>query len=533
MTSIKRFFAEWSTWFPSATASVLIFAFVFAAQLNFVGYYTAHNVQPRSVVGSVDDDAGWNTHKTMITRWYKDNGWALYGPLYFRINHTLQTLFPQIVSPEELSVYERAEQSAQYAIMITSTLSLFGLALLIGWALLESWAERLALAVVLVAAFLADGQWSAFILRAHPDVLFSIAAAAAAFYSLRMLDTGFALAYYRGSAVLWGLATCIKLSISLFLPGLILFVLAPFSFPKVKRALFYGLWMFAAYFVIGFPQTITLDRPVRDLLTQNQFSALGGWDTIARWLHLIFEQAWRPALVIVITGLVLGTNRFDYKARALGRMWAFAVVSTGLLVMRVISTPADHYTLPFVAIMLVLLAASVAALVRGRVAGTLTRVPVFLRASLLLVVFYPITNGYLPATLATELAKQQQCRPEAAAVDRYVRARIKENRIIFVDPYAPFPSDEKNKHVYNEWGISLKTLAARPYDVLILNAKFYGRFTPKEGVSEYVRRDSPDWESKRDAYLLFDGQQRAHLPDGQKWKLVSQDACGFQAWERE
>lgn len=528
---MKRFFAEWNTWFPSKTATLIVFGFILIAQFGYITFYSAGNVGHRSEVGAVDDDGGWNIQKTTITRWYKDNGWSLYGPMYFRINHTLNKLFPTLKNRPGLTPGEAEEMSASLAISITSAVSLFAIAFLLAFILLESWAERLALTVVLSAAILSNELWAEFVIRAHPDLLFAAFAAWAGYFTWRMLHNDFDRVDYRGSAVLWGLATAVKLSIGLFLPGLIFFVLKPFSKPAVKRAAFYALWMFGAYFVIGFPQTVTLDRPVRHVLAQNKFSSPADWPTYVKWFELFADQLWRPALVILVIALFAARRRFSFKPKPLLWMWIFFAVSTFMLVSRKISSPADHYTFPFSAIFWVLLAVTVLPL-SSLFADRLRKGPEFVRAALILLVFWPLTWGYIPESFSAALAKHQRCRPEAREAHEILRKKVEDGHFVFVDPYVPYPTEHKDKKLINEWGLTFENLHRRDFDVIALNRNFDSAFTREPEPTDYTKNDVPDWQPKREFYKVFSGKDEALDQQGRLWKRTYSNECGVDIYER-
>src|SRR5262245_802928 len=115
--------------------------------------YIVQTVDHQAIVAVNDDDASWNIAKTVKTRWWKDNGWVLYGPGYFRLNHTIQYLWGRTADPRNEGDQEIWERTAHHAILTVSLLSVLGIALIIACHLLMPWWQRFLFSFGFVAAF--------------------------------------------------------------------------------------------------------------------------------------------------------------------------------------------------------------------------------------------------------------------------------------------------------------------------------------------------------------------------------------------
>jgi hypothetical protein len=91
---------------------------------NFVTFLSL-NMDLRAVIAARDDDSGWGIAKAVKTRWWKDNGWAHYGPAYFRAAHTLNYFLYRTAGPIGERPHEHWERTAHFSIMVISLFSVF------------------------------------------------------------------------------------------------------------------------------------------------------------------------------------------------------------------------------------------------------------------------------------------------------------------------------------------------------------------------------------------------------------------------
>ena len=126
------------------------------SQLSYVAGLLRESSTHLSIVAAFDDDARLVLDKTLKTRWYKDNGVAGYGPFYFRVTHTLASLFSTSPSSQGQTELQAKEQGAHFALLLLSALSIWALTLLLVSILTSDWVARLTLTLGLFSAFLAN-----------------------------------------------------------------------------------------------------------------------------------------------------------------------------------------------------------------------------------------------------------------------------------------------------------------------------------------------------------------------------------------
>src|SRR5687768_1913278 len=96
MIKLRRFFSFlWQqALFYLPTINFWLLAAALLAQVahhtQLIGDFMDH----RAVIEAHDNDAGEMIRVTEKTRWYNDNGFRYYTPLYFRLAHTLAALAP-------------------------------------------------------------------------------------------------------------------------------------------------------------------------------------------------------------------------------------------------------------------------------------------------------------------------------------------------------------------------------------------------------------------------------------------------------
>src|SRR5262245_58170473 len=108
-----------------------ITGFILLLQVFNLHSYVVHTVDHQAIVTVNDDDAGWNIAKAIKTRWWKDNGWVLYGPAYFRLNHSIHYFWGRTADPRHEGSHAEWERAAHHAILTVSLLSIVGVALVI------------------------------------------------------------------------------------------------------------------------------------------------------------------------------------------------------------------------------------------------------------------------------------------------------------------------------------------------------------------------------------------------------------------
>jgi hypothetical protein len=498
---------------------VLLLVFQYSQISEVLGRTAAHRTQ----VMAFDDDAGMIVDRAVKTRWYKDNGVAGYGPLYFRIAHSVARLLGPATIEAEISETHAVERSHHMVLMTMSLLALFGIAAILAWVLRERLLERLVLISVLLGAFMFSPVWSLFLFRVHPDFLFSFFVLLATWLTFLCLEDE---KYFVLSAVVWGLAASTKLTIVLFGPAFLLLWLPPWTKANGKKTLRYLSWILATYFVVGFPQSVNIGRPISFLLGQGAYSVPMDFDSLLEWLTLTGSQIAIPLLVLLIAAVSFpggGQRRLQLSQPTHRRFLLFVLLSYLLLITRKVTTAHDYYTFPFICTLLLLAVLGV----RGW-RGQWRWAPL---ALLVAAVFWP---RLIPATFFETYSKQRRCRPEALQLEHLLADRLRQGEKIYVDPYVPLNSEEYKGQVGFTWEITwsqIKDLDPRLIVIHLPSAETYFRMDSEPDVQRVISTYNPDWRESQSFYRLFGQQNRVTDPDGGQWRKTWA-ACEWLVWEK-
>lgn len=486
--------------------------------------YLVQNSDHFAIISASDDDAGWAIRKTMRTRWWNDNGWAHYGPVYFRLNHTLQYwLAPAgLESPTEQQ--EKSESAAHFSIMLLSLFSVYLLSLLLVSLLLKDWTLRIISTGLLAAAFLRNPVYSELVLRAHPDHLFALLCTIAGLFTLKFLSDIDAKNNFFRAGIFWGLATATKLSTALMAPGFFALFFPPFRQRSVRKFLLFVGVMFVTYLAIGFPQSFVFDRPIRFLLQQNRFSVAPDFESVESWLNLFWTQLWLPTFVIVGLGLSMRETQLKITHSAAVRMGVFVFISFCLMISRKILSPYAYYTFPLNGLFLLVLVSLIPRLVS-------VRIKTGWAAMALIAVWWWAGQG-MGQSFQGNLEKLTSCRGAAQSAYAKVNELIGEGEKVWSDPYFPIPTRELGKSVEMDWAKSWETMGSGDFGALALNRTFFQRYLPMD-PSDYVKKDVKEWKEAGEFYRSFDGLDHAVSPSGRVLNRIFSDSCGFEIWRIE
>jgi hypothetical protein len=488
---------------------------------NFVSFL-ALNVDHQSVISARDDDSGWGIIKAVRTRWWKDNGWAHYGPGYFRPAHSLQYYLGSTASLANERDHEVWERTAHFSILLISLMSVYAFMLLISSLLTESWAARFSLTALFVALGLSNLTWAEFLLRAHPDHLFALVCALAFWATARWQQKPEDQKFFVGSALLWGLATSVKLSVVLLSPALLLLFFPSFQRDNFKTCGKYIGYIFLGYFLIGFPQTIVLDRPVKFLLSQSQYSVAPDSSSMIEWLYSFVGQSWKILVAILtLTIFMPGPSKF-LRLSKLSWLRLTILVAFPLVVMFFQKTLVStlHYAIPFVVMLFMLVAFSWARVRRFEFRG----------AVFLPLIVMVTTVGTTPTAMTTNLHMLLECRQENRAMYEHMVKWGEEGKKIWVDPYVPYDTRLSRSQQDVSWSKSWREWNEKRFDIIVLNRKFMERFIGSGGVTDYAKVDVPEYEIVREFYLSFKGDAIVG-PDGSAFRKTVSNKCGQEVWE--
>lgn len=488
--------------------------------------YVVRGVDHQAIVAANDDDAAWNIAKTVKTRWWKDNGWVLYGPFYFRINHSIQYLWGRTADPARVSDHEIWEGTAHHAVMTTSLLALVGVSLLVGSAFLPLWWMRFLFAFGLNSAFLSNPSWAEMVTRAHPDHLFAFVLVAALWLTAMMFARPSEDVWRRFSACVWGFSVSVKMTLTLCAPGFLLLFVPPWrERQRWLAGVRYLGWMLLGYFLIGFPQTIVLDRPFRDLAMMNGLNVAPTAVSVRHWFELYFQQLWGPLLVLFLAALCFSRREAWNLRDGWWRLTAFAGLPFLILLTRNMLQPWDHYPIPFIAMLLLVLGFWLTRLRFSFERWQCVRAGGFF--AVVLAVW-----GSTPGTMQIELEKRLHCREEARVVYQQLLKFYDSGERVWVDPYVPYLTTADKQRMEMSWEKTWSGFASGQWTVLALNTAFRHKFSDGDEPSKYTQADNPAWKEIREFYLAFQNDQSAQTPAG-VFKRVYVNSCGHEIWRKE
>jgi hypothetical protein len=505
-----------------------VFGIMFALQIMNLHSYAVRTVDHQGIIAVNDDDAAWNVRKTIKTRWWKDNGWALYGPAYFRLNHTIHYFWGRTADGDLESAHENWEKTAHHAILTTSLLSLAALALLIACQVLLPWWQRFLFSFGLLAALTSIPTYGEFLLRAHPDHLCALVFAAAMLFTIRMLQEPKEPVWFWLAASLWGISVGVKMTLGLCVPGLVLLFVPPFTKNNFIRGAKFAGAMFLAYFIVGFPQTIVLERPIKMMMKMGSLSQPATLESITNWLTLYAAQLGPIFGVMLLAVVDFKWRRWTLPKGQLWRVWVFALLPFVILATQNPLIPSEHYTIPYIAVLLMVLALFWP--LKWLAFFASDKLPV-LRATLFIAVILAAFGG-TPVGLQAQLDKRLECRVQAR--DAY--ARLKElyaqGHNIWVDPYIPYPTNAPESRVALVWEKSWEGYTGGNWTVMALNRGNISRFTA-DNVDAYTKADIKGWEKAREFYQAFIQGEEAKNPQGQIFRKIYQNSCNHEIWLRD
>lgn len=487
-----------------------------------------------SLVTAFDDDARLVLSKTLQTRWYKDNGMAGYGPFYFRVAHTLASLIPGHPLSSLETSSQAVERGTHFALLFLSLVSVFGLSLLLAVLLTADWNVRLLITMALISAFLVDPTYALFLVRAHPDHMFAFLVTLANFLTLYSLSEPRKHSLFKSAASMWGLATGTKLSVVFNMPALLLMWIPPFKKNNWKTAGHFALWAFLGYFIICFPQSIVLDRPVKFLFSQSAYSTTPDFSSVLEWLQLLIHQIWRPTVVLLFSWLCLQPltkNPSKIKIPLNRRFYILIFLPFLLLLTRKVTSSHDHYMFPFVGTFLL---AFVLALQHFKLPKDMPKHASSIWVALPLLVL--AVWGLVPASLSNAKIQMNACRAEAVQFENELRQLIQAQDKAHVDPYIPLNTREyADGQTEVEWSISWDRVNAQKQNLLILNSKYFSRYHNPDAVTlTNIQNANSDWKNSVDFYSSFIDKQQAVDPQGRTWKQIKNvPGCHWEVWRRE
>jgi hypothetical protein len=515
---------------PMPTLLTAFSLLIFSAQLAQLTYFISHAADSRPVIAAIDNDASNAIDVAQRSRWYNDNGFQSYGPVYFRLAHTFSALLTPISEPGNLTPAEAETKAVHFALLLVSLVSLYGLSLLLAALVAGTTWGAFTLSTLFMWAFLHSPVWQRFLLRAHPDTLLSFLVAVAALLTFRLWRAPANVWLFRLSAWAWGLALATKFSTALFLPWVMIwFVLPPTRNGFVKAARFAG-HLAVAYLVIGFPQNFGALRTLRFLIYQSSYSKPATWASVTDWFAIWGNQILAPLVLSVALAIALfGWSRTVSSSSGSRMVWlqtlSLAFGPFALMATQEVIVNHDHYMMPLVATQIVLLISFAEILLprSPRLSGLRAGLGLIVATTLIFVLV-----GAVPRSLGSMLSQQLACRGEAREVFKRITEAQQQGLEIYGDPYAPVLN---RSGVSSSWTTNVAYVAEGEFDLMILNAPYYNRYYHDEGA-EYASRYNPDLQSSREFYDLFKGKTSSSSPALGTWERLAQYECGWEIWRK-
>lgn len=495
----------------------------------------SHFMDHRAIIEAHDNDAGKMVEVAENSRWYNDNYFRYYGPLYFRIVNTFDFISPTNSGRYDLSTRESKEESLHFYLLFTSVLGVYLIALCCSFLVSNRWDYRMLFLLFFVPILLYHPIWLQFLFTAHPDFLLMGLCALSTLLTIRMLQSHLASEHVKWAAYSWGLALSTKLSSLFFMPGIGILL---FLYTKNKSALWQKCKEFLkyaciSYFVIGFPQNLDIGGSLKKLFKLSEFSAGFTLDSFINWWGYFGSQSVYPLLFILGFYLFFGNTKRkteDFRINFL----SFLFLNLGLFIIttRTLELVHYYYVMPFVAAFLI----STFLLLEYLPNNFFEKILTSETAQRLTITAIILIAAYLQLFSFQEAKAMQRkmltCRPTYQSTYNLIQEQLAAGAKIIATPYTPVPIDE-NSNVDIDWELNFDTVQKNMPQLLVFNNGYYARYTESADPSNYVKINNPDWQKTREFYLSFEKKNDVNLNVIGHWKKISEDRCSLEIWQKQ
>jgi hypothetical protein len=486
--------------------------------------------QGMTLAGS--DDAGTAIAVAVKTKWWNDNSWRPYGPLYYRFVHTIA----KVVNIPDIKDYdsdELNEYNHHYILLLISLISIYVIAFLLASLITKDSILKGVYTLLITSSLLASKHFATLLFTAHPDFLFCAFMLYGFICLFHQINNPDEKKYYYLSAIIWGLAASTKMSIILFLPStLFIFHKAPIKKYVQNLVHFYGL-MLLTYFLIGIPQNFIFWKTLKFLNYMRAYSKPIDMPFFLGWLNLIYDQF--HIAVIFVSGLCLlplkGDKKYDFKKSLTYLLMCF--IPLVLLVSRKMTHAYSLYPIPFGIVLLSAIIIFIKALISKLNFEVNNKTWIITLVFALVCLIGKFTIGFVPKSIAKEYLGLRGCIEERANSYKIITNHLKKGEKVLIDPYMPYLASRGNLVSRSYTG---KTLSEITSEIKLIGFSSYGgRFTSKNGPSEYVktyvREYNADMEKIKEYYNLFKDKEMIVGPQGRTWKKIYSDNCSQELWE--
>lgn len=199
-------------------------------------------------------------------------------------------------------------------------------------------------------------------------------------------------------------------------------------------ALRYAGYVSFAYFVVGFPQSIVLDRPVLFLMTHIQVYLPADMESLMAWGEALVEQTWKILLAIPLAATFSPSSYARFVLLSMKNFLQLAMLFIFPLFMlfcRKSLVPSEHYLIPFLVMLYLWLGFLIAKLPRFKISDQLV-------TSFLPMVFMLMSVGSTPKAISEEFNQLTSCRSEHRELSSLISSLIRQGEKLWLDPYAPY-----------------------------------------------------------------------------------------------
>ena len=259
----------------------------------------SENSDNSAIVFATNNDASVAITVATQTRWFNDNGWRPYGPLYYRLAHSLSGMVPYYKAQSAIP-QEANQVNHHFSLMLVSLVSLLLTCFFIAGLFGLEGAEKIGVASLFLSLFLLNRTFSRYVLVAHPDFLLTFFTSLLFVSAYRFLKdpTNLALTFI---GVTFGLMLSTKITAILLLPGIFWILFCSKSWRgNLKNYLNFWLGSTATYFAVGYPQNFKIQETLAFLKTQSQHSKIADATSIGEWISLFAHQFWMPLALSLI-----------------------------------------------------------------------------------------------------------------------------------------------------------------------------------------------------------------------------------------
>lgn len=484
--------------------------------LLLVGIY--RNADGVAVINVYDVDAAKAIETTMQSTWSQDNNWRPYGPLYYRIVHSLAQGAQTFSSADTETVHH-------VILMLVSFLSFLGVVISVWMAFKKQWSIfGIASFAALVLAFAPSDAWIRYIYTPHPDLLAALLLSIAYYLLAGFLIDEKSRKNLWGASLLIGLAMGTKLSASLALGGLLVAVIFDVSRKRHLALLLVPALVAIFYFVPGIPQSLEV-KETREFLqyASRKITRSADLISILTWMKYLLSQIALPMLVI----FVVLRPKFSKINRENIFSWLFfasTVMPYVVLFSKKVLTPHDYYLIPFVPLTLI----GVSLVLKSR---TVLEKEYLRRRNMLMFVVLALAFFLAVRNELQILSGLTECRNGVHHTYVETQKYLQAGKRVYFTGYTPAPRATVDSTPLGRWDTSFPEFAKSNSDYLIINWNYSLGYLKPEPTA-YDIANAEDWYASQEFFKIFRLQQTAKTKDDQIWNKVWDSNCGLEIWEK-